>query len=151
MARTRRSAEAYSSVAPSLESVFQVNSASFSTHQSDFPHALFAPMHYTPGYAYPLIVWLHGHGGDERQLQRVMPSVSMQNYMAVALRGIEMPDEEKRGGRPTDGCKPRNTFSRRSSAFSTLSTWLAGSSTYRGNGYSSPDSTLAEPWRCGSP
>ena len=49
MARTRHSAEPYSSVTPSLESVFQVSSASFSTHETDFAHALFAPMHYTPG------------------------------------------------------------------------------------------------------
>ena len=102
MARTRHSAEPYSSVAPSLESVFQVSSASFSSHESDFAHALFAPMHYTPGYAYPLIVWLHGRGGDERQLQRVMPLVSMQNYVAVAPRGIEMPDEGEEG-RPCHG------------------------------------------------
>jgi len=82
-----------SSSAPSFESVFQVTSASFSTGESDFAHALFAPMHYTPGYAYPLIVWLHGSGSDERQLQRVMPMISMQNYMAVAPRGLEMPEK----------------------------------------------------------
>ena len=98
MPRIRRSAEPYlRSVPPSLESVFQVSSASFSTHEFDFAHALFAPMHYAPGYAYPLIVWLHGCGGDERQLQRVMPLVSMQNYVAVAPRGIEMPDEGETG------------------------------------------------------
>jgi phospholipase/carboxylesterase len=99
MAWTRHSAEPYSrsSSEPSLESVFQVASASFSTQESDFPHALFAPMHYTPGYAYPLIVWLHGCGSDERQLQRVMPLVSMQNYVAVAPLGLEMPDEGETG------------------------------------------------------
>jgi len=63
---------------------------------------LFAPMHYAPGYAYPLIVWLHGCGGDERQLQRVMPMVSMQNYVAVAPRGIELPAEGETG-RPRYG------------------------------------------------
>ena len=47
-------------------------------------------MHYAPGYAYPLIVWLHGSGSDERQLQRIMPLVSMQNYVAVAPRGIPL-------------------------------------------------------------
>jgi phospholipase/carboxylesterase len=93
MAWTRHSAEPRSSAAPSLESVFQVNSASFSSAESDFAHALFAPMHYAPGYAYPLIVWLHGCGSDERQLQRVMPLVSMQNYVAVAPRGLQMPGD----------------------------------------------------------
>ena len=108
MPRIRHSPQPYSSltpkssVTPSLESVFQVTSASFSTHETDFAHALFAPMHYTPGYAYPLIVWLHGCGGDERQLQRVMPSVSMQNYVAVAPRGLPMPDEGETG-QPCNG------------------------------------------------
>ena len=54
----------------------------------DFAHAIFAPLHYEPGYAYPLIVWLHGEGADERQLQRVMPLVSMRNYVAIAPRGM---------------------------------------------------------------
>jgi phospholipase/carboxylesterase len=53
------------------------------------PHSLFAPMHYEPNYAYPLLVWLHGGGGDERQLQRVMPLISMRNYAAVAPRGTQ--------------------------------------------------------------
>jgi phospholipase/carboxylesterase len=53
-------------------------------------------MHYEPGYAYPLIVWLHGRGGDERQLQRVMPLVSMRNYVAVAPRGIGLPAGPRR-------------------------------------------------------
>ncbi|MFZ1936990.1 MAG: alpha/beta hydrolase-fold protein [Thermoguttaceae bacterium] len=97
MAWTRHSTEPHPSAAPSVESGFQVNLASFSIEESDFPHALFAPMHYTPGYAYPLIVWLHGRGSDERQLQRVMPLVSMQNYVAVAPRGLQMPDAAETG------------------------------------------------------
>ena len=52
------------------------------------PHALFVPMHYEPNYAYPLLVWLHGPGDDERQLQRVMPLISLRNYMAVGPRGV---------------------------------------------------------------
>jgi phospholipase/carboxylesterase len=50
-------------------------------------HALFVPLHYEPNYAYPLVVWLHSPGGDERQLQRVMPLISMRNYVAVGPRG----------------------------------------------------------------
>ena len=92
MPRTRHSTEPHSSVPPSPQSVFQVTSASFSAHDFDFPHALFAPMHYVPGYAYPVIVWLHGCGTDERQLQRVMPLVSMRNYIAVAPRGVQLPE-----------------------------------------------------------
>jgi phospholipase/carboxylesterase len=50
-------------------------------------HVFFVPMHYEKNYAYPLIVWLHGGGDDERQLMRVMPLVSMRNYLGVAPRG----------------------------------------------------------------
>jgi phospholipase/carboxylesterase len=70
-------------VAPS----FSVESAIFQDSHGDTTHTLFAPLHYEPGYAYPLIVWLHGRGGDERQLLRIMPLVSMRNYVAVAPRG----------------------------------------------------------------
>lgn len=47
-------------------------------------HTTFVPMHYEPNYAYPLLVWLHGPRQDERQLQRVMPQISMRNYVAIA-------------------------------------------------------------------
>lgn len=97
MPRTQRSIEPSSSVASNLKNELQVDSASFSTGEIDFPHALFAPMHYAPGYAYPLIVWLHGCGSDERQLQRVMPLVSMQNHVAVAPRGIPLPNPTDTG------------------------------------------------------
>jgi phospholipase/carboxylesterase len=50
--------------------------------------ALFCPLHYEPNYAYPLLVWLHGPRGDERQLQEIMPLVSLRNYVAVAPRGV---------------------------------------------------------------
>ena len=46
-------------------------------------------MHYEGRYAYPLVVWLHGPGDDERQLQRVMPLISMRNYAAVGPRGTQ--------------------------------------------------------------
>lgn len=49
--------------------------------------ALFAPLHYEQNYAYPLLVWLHGANDDESQLKRIMPLVSMRNYVAVAPRG----------------------------------------------------------------
>ena len=60
----------------------------FSTTPHDTIHTTFAPMHYTAGYSYPLIVWLHGPGCDERQLMRIMPLVSMRNHVAVAPRGV---------------------------------------------------------------
>ena len=52
--------------------------------------ALFCPLHYEPNYAYPLIVWLHGPADDERQLNKIMPLVSLRNYAAVAPRGTAL-------------------------------------------------------------
>lgn len=57
--------------------------------------ALFAPLHYEPNYAYPLLVWLHGPNDDESQLKRIMPLVSMRNYVAVAPRS---PQSARAGG-----------------------------------------------------
>ena len=64
----------------------------------DVAHCLFAPLHYEPNYAYPLLVWLHGPGDNEQQLTRIMPLVSMRNYVAVAPRAT-LAD-------PTDGGRP---------------------------------------------
>jgi phospholipase/carboxylesterase len=61
-------------------------------------------MHYVSGYAYPLIVWLHGSGNDERQLQRIMPLISMQNYVAVALQGMR-DDTTPNAQTPSQGYK----------------------------------------------
>jgi phospholipase/carboxylesterase len=55
--------------------------------RDETPFATFAPLNYEPGYAYPLIVWLHDRGGNEHHLRRVMPHVSMRNFVAVAPRG----------------------------------------------------------------
>jgi phospholipase/carboxylesterase len=51
------------------------------------PTSLFAPLHYEPNYAYPLLVWLHRAGKDENELREVMPLISLRNYVAVAVRG----------------------------------------------------------------
>jgi phospholipase/carboxylesterase len=50
-------------------------------------HATFAPLHYEENYSYPLVVWLHSPGGSEQELSRVMPLVSMRNYVGVSARG----------------------------------------------------------------
>jgi len=70
----------------SASSSAQVESALFSTPALDGEHALFGPIHYESGYAYPLLVWLHGLGGNERQLLHVMPQISLRNFVAVAPR-----------------------------------------------------------------
>jgi len=51
----------------------------------------FAPCHYEPNYSYPLVVWLHGPGDDERQLRRIMPHLSLRNFVAVCPRGCSPP------------------------------------------------------------
>ena len=48
---------------------------------------VFAPLHYEPNYKYPLIVWLHGGGDDKSQLQRVMPEISLRNFVGIAPDG----------------------------------------------------------------
>jgi phospholipase/carboxylesterase len=61
-----------------------VQAALFSRAGETARLAWFAPMHYEPNYAYPLLIWLHGDHGDQQQLKRIMPLVSMRNYAAVA-------------------------------------------------------------------
>lgn len=51
---------------------------------ADTPVATFLPTNYELGYAYPLVVWLHEKGGNEKHLPQVMQHISTQNYVAVA-------------------------------------------------------------------
>lgn len=48
---------------------------------------LFGPQRYEPRYDYPLVVWLHSCGSGEREIENVMPELSLQNYVACAPRG----------------------------------------------------------------
>ena len=92
--------------APAIEQISSIGTAEKLDLELDFvraslpartrlthPHLLLSPMNYEPKYAYPLLVWLHSTGEDERQLTRIMPVISLQNYAAVAPRGwlIEQP------------------------------------------------------------
>ncbi len=56
---------------------------------STLVEARFIPRQYEPNYAYPLLVLLHGRGGDEDQLVRAMPALSWRNYVGLGLRGPE--------------------------------------------------------------
>lgn len=58
----------------------------------DLPLSLVGPMHYEQNYAYPLIVWLHGRGNNERQLVKLMPELSLRNYVGVGPRGVAAVD-----------------------------------------------------------
>lgn len=66
---------------------------------TDVPAATFLPLNYEPGYAYPLVVWLHESGGSERHLPQIMQHLSMQNFVAVAPRGSHECHDALRGFR----------------------------------------------------
>jgi len=69
------------------DSAYSISSGAYSRSTADCPQAFLSPLHYEPNYAYPLIVWLHGPGRDEGQLKRIMPCVSLRNYVSTAIRG----------------------------------------------------------------
>src|SRR5689334_12243455 len=76
----------------------QIESGHYAAIRGSHPTALFGPLHYEPNYAYPLLVWLHGAGDDESQLKRIMPLVSLRNYVGVAIRGTETASALSRAG-----------------------------------------------------
>lgn len=51
------------------------------------PVRTFLPTGYEPRYAYPLVVFFHGHGGNEEQILRLAPRLSRRNYICISLRG----------------------------------------------------------------
>lgn len=71
------------------------------------PVRTFLPTGYEPKYAYPLVVLLHGHGGNEEQVMRWAPRLSRRNYICLGLRGTQRLGQ-RADGRPgytwgTDG------------------------------------------------
>ena len=59
------------------------------TGPAPLAEALFVPQRYEPNYAYPLLILLHGRGGDEHQMVRSMPALGWRNYVGLGLRGPE--------------------------------------------------------------
>jgi phospholipase/carboxylesterase len=51
------------------------------------PVRTFLPTGYEPNYPYPLLVFLHGHEGNEEQILRLAPRLSRRNYVCIGLRG----------------------------------------------------------------
>lgn len=56
---------------------------------SPLPVRTFLPTGYEPNYAYPLIVFFHGHGSNEEQIMKLAPRLSRRNYVCIGLRGPE--------------------------------------------------------------
>jgi len=54
------------------------------------PIRTFLPTGYEPNYAYPLLVFFHGHGGNEEQVLRLAPRLSRRNFICIGLRGTQM-------------------------------------------------------------
>ena len=51
------------------------------------PAAVAVPDGYEPGYAYPLVVWLHDVGASEHTVHATLRGVSERNYLGLAVRG----------------------------------------------------------------
>lgn len=62
------------------------------------PIRTFLPFGYEPRYPYPLLVFFHGHAGNEEQILRLAPRLSRRNYISIGLRG-----PVSLGSRPEDG------------------------------------------------
>ena len=54
------------------------------------PIRTFLPVGYEPNYAYPLLVFFHGHGGNEEQILKLAPRLSRRNYICLGLRGTQL-------------------------------------------------------------
>jgi phospholipase/carboxylesterase len=69
---------------------FSLDATSWSRPASH--RSFFLPLHYTPSYDYPLVVWLHSNGFNENQIDHVMPYISLRNYVGVGIRGNRAAD-----------------------------------------------------------
>lgn len=72
---------------PSENRILGMQDSTESQVQLPLKHiSLFRPEHYEPGYAYPLVIWLHTEGGSEHDLHQIMPQISMRNYLGLSFR-----------------------------------------------------------------
>src|SRR5262245_10669167 len=72
------------------------------------PVRTFLPTGYEPRYAYPLLVFFHGHGGSEEQILRLAPRLSRRNFICIGLRGPQGL-EPRPDGRPGYSWGPDGT------------------------------------------
>lgn len=54
------------------------------------PVRTFLPSGYEPNYAYPLLVFFHGHGSNEEHILQLAPRLSRRNFICIGLRGQHM-------------------------------------------------------------
>lgn len=54
-----------------------------------FPVRVFLPHGYESRYPYPLVVMLHGKGGDEEKIIKLAPKISRRNFVCIGLRGTK--------------------------------------------------------------
>lgn len=82
---------------PATESADNLLSLELTVSGADFPFGRFAlpdetpiflPHNYEPNYAYPLVVWLHDSEWTARELLDLMPRISPQNYLGLAVEGL---------------------------------------------------------------
>lgn len=74
------------------------------------PIQTFVPTGYEPNYPYPLIVFFHGHGGDEKQVLGLAPTISRRNYLGIALRGpVVLENDDGEPGYSWDADAARDT------------------------------------------
>ncbi len=57
---------------------------------------LFMPEHFEHRYSYPLVVWLHSRASSEYELDDVMASISLRNYVGLGVRGTRCLTSNKR-------------------------------------------------------
>lgn len=69
------------------------------------PVRTFLPAAYEHHYAYPLVVFFHGHGGNEEQVLRLAPRMSRRNYVCIGLRGPALLGQ-RADGTPAFGWDP---------------------------------------------
>ncbi|MSR30612.1 MAG: hypothetical protein EXR99_03815 [Gemmataceae bacterium] len=86
---------------PSHISSYQQSTEGFYTSKvnspSNLPVKTFLPVYYEPNYAYPLLVFLHGHGSSEDSVLRYAPHISRRNFIAISLRGRQEVTIQKNG------------------------------------------------------
>lgn len=87
----RNRLSSYSELTGRYEILHSTSQTASAHNRCDFEPqvCMFGPERYEPRYDYPLIVWLHSSHSAERELENVMPSLSLQNYVGCAPRGTQ--------------------------------------------------------------